>query len=219
MEVIIYYTNQPLLSKIINDTVFNKKYNILAVDTNKSFNGEFRGIKLFPQEEILDIQRQHLIALLIPLSGVAFFILVIIGMCLSLLYYFRYIQDPLLFVITAILVLAVAFTFLLALATYISLHWFYMFYIITSKRLMHVHFFRIGGFHLDEVLHERTDPLEIDREPKNFFLDFLGIEDIYVYFHRFERPEPFIFETPENSNRIEELLEEHLLTPKDRNNK
>lgn len=198
--------------------VFNKKYNILAVDTNKSFNGEFRGIKLFPKEEVLDIQRQHPIALLIPLSAVILLTLSVIGILMGLFYYSIYIQDPLVF-ITATLVMAVTFTSLLALATYIFLHWFYMFYIITSKRLMHVHFFRIGGFHLDEVLHERTDPLEIDREPKNFFLDFLGIEDIYVYFHRFERPEPFIFETPENSNRIEELLEEHLLTRKERNNK
>lgn len=218
MEVIICYTNQPALSKIINDTVYDKKYNILAVDTNKLFNGEFRGIKLFPQEEVLDIQRQHLIALLIPLSAVVLLIVVVIGILMVLFRYFGYIEDPLIS-ITAILVMMVAFTFLLALSTYIFLHWFFMFYIITNKRLMHVHFFRIGGFHLDEVLHERTDPLEIDREPKNFFLDFLGIEDIYVYFHRFERPEPFIFETPENSNRIEELLEEHLLTPKDRNNK
>lgn len=218
VEVIICYTNQPALSKIINDTIFDKKYNILAVYTNKSFNGEFRGIKLFPQEEVLDIQRQHLIALLLPLVTVILLIFAVIGILMGLFYFSVYIQDQLVF-ITAVLVLAVAFTSLLVLSTYIFLHWFYMFYIITNKRLMHVHFFRIGGFHLDEVLHERTDPLEIDREPKNFFLDFLGIEDIYVYFHRFERPEPFLFETPENSNRIEELLEEHLLTPKNRNNK
>lgn len=188
------------------------------VDTSKSFNAEFRGIKLFPQEEVLDIQRQHLIALLIPLSAVISLIIAVVGILMALFRYWGYIEDPLIF-ITAILGVTAAFTFLLAFSTYIFLHWFYMFYIITNKRLMHVHFFRIGGFHLDEVLHERTDPLEIDREPKNFFLDFLGIEDIYVYFHRFERPEPFIFETPEDSNRIEELLEEHLLTPKEKNNK
>lgn len=182
--------------------------------SNLSPNGEFKGLKLFPEEDILDIQRQHKIALLIPLSGLIFSIVLVVGVLISLIYYSRNLGESILF-IPALAASSVVLSFLFALAGYIFMHWFYMFYIITNKRLVHVHFFRIGGFHLDEVFHERTDPLEIDREPRNFFLDFLGIEDIYVYFHRFERPEPFIFEAPEDSNKIEELLEEHILKKRD----
>lgn len=185
------------------------------MNANKSFDGEFRGLKLFPEENIMDIQRQHKIALIIPLSGIIFSIILVIVMLISLIYYSGNLGGSILF-IPALTASSVALSFLSALSGYIFMHWFYMFYIITNKRLIHVHFFRIGGFHLDEVFHERTDPLEIDRKPRNFFLDFLGIEDIYVYFQRFERPEPFIFETPEDSNRIEELLEEHILKRRDR---
>ena len=74
-----------------------------------------------------------------------------------------------------------------------------------------MHFFRVGGFHLDEVFHDQTNPLEIDRHPQNFLLDLFGIEDLYVYFHRLERPEPFVFKTPANHLRIGELLESHCL--------
>lgn len=170
----------------------------------------FKGIKLFPEEEILDIQRQHVIALILPLSIVILFIFIIIGIVAGAFYYSKYIGE-LIIAVSAVLFAAVSVTFLLAFSIYIFMQWYYQFYIFTNKRLIHVHFFRIGGFHLDEILHERTEPLEIDREPQNFILDFLGIEDVYVYFHRFERPEPFIFKMPSDSARIEELLEDHLL--------
>lgn len=183
------------------------------MNANQSFDGEFKGLKLFPGEDVLDIQRQHKIGLLIPLIGIIFSIVLIALFVLSLIYYSKDLQGFIIFV-PALTASAAALSFLFALAIYVFMHWFYQFYIITNKRLVHVHLFHIGGFHLDEVLHEKTDPLEIDREPKNFLLDFLGIEDVYVYFHRFERPEPFVFETPENSKRIEELLEEHLLKRK-----
>ncbi len=170
---------------------------------------DFSGLKLFPGEEILNIQREHWVAVFIPLLLIISGILGIASL-LSFYGFSKYTQQMELLVISIALA-AIAASFLLSLATHIYLFWYYQFYIITSKRLVHVHFFRIGGFHLDEVFHEQTSPLEIDRNPQNFILDFLGIEDIYVYFHRYERPEPFIFKMPQDVNIIEDILEGYMI--------
>ena len=49
---------------------------------------------------------------------------------------------------------------------------------------------------------------EIDRKPRNIFYDFLKIYDVYVYFHKLEKEEPFIFRNPQNSQKIEDVIED-----------
>lgn len=169
----------------------------------------FKGLKLFPEEEILNIQRQHWILILPTLVIISLAILAVIAILISLFTY-QYIQQ-IQQIVFVILLAFVFITFLLALVIYLCLQWYYQIYIITTKRLVHIHFFRIAGFHLDEVLHEQTRPIEIDRNPENFIFNILEIEDVYVYFKRLERPDPFIFKTPHNSNVIVDILENHLL--------
>jgi hypothetical protein len=179
-----------------------------VLSTNKSLLA-FDGIKLFDNEEIFEVQRQHIITLLTPFFVVAVFLISGISLLFSF-FHSKYFFESFYFS-SALLFTAAFISFIQIFIIYTFMSWFYQFYIITSKRLIHVCFFRVGGFHLDEVFHRQTTPLEIDRHPQNFILDLLGIEDLYVYFQRFERPEPFIFKTPKDHIKLGELLENHSL--------
>lgn len=168
----------------------------------------FTGIKLFPSEQILDVQREHWLIVAIPISLSLGFIVTIL-VSLSFVTTKVDLGKDILALVT---LLTVAVTsFFINLAVYAFMQWFYQFYIITNKRIAHIHYFRFGGFHLDEVFHQQVNPLEIDKNPPNFFFDFLGIEDIYVYFKKMDRPEPFIFKVPQNAEVIAELLESYTL--------
>ena len=121
-------------------------------------------------------------------------------------------KKTLLSLVWIMLLLSLALLSLLStFAVYTFMRWFYQFYIITSKRLIHIHYFRVGGFHLDEVFYLQTKPTEVERHPQNFLLDFLGIEDVFVFFKNLERTVPFTFNMPPDSGKIEKLLEERLL--------
>lgn len=176
---------------------------------NGSYSKNFKGIQFFPGEEALYVRREHAIVVFFPLIIVAVVASLTVSFVLTAVY-LKYIQD--LFYLILVLLLAVALlSFLATFAVYIFMRWFYQFYIITNRRLIRIQYFRIGGFHLDEVFYLQTRPTEIERHPRNFLLDFLGIEDVFVFFKNLERTVPFIFEFPPDSARIEELLETHLL--------
>ncbi len=168
-----------------------------------------QGIQFFPHEEAFYVQREHVVVLLLPAVGIILTALLTISFVLAAVY-FQYIQDP--FYLILMLLFSLALLCLLSIfAVYTFMRWFYQFYIITSKRLIHIHYFRIGGFHLDEVFYLQTEPTEVERHPQNFLLDFLGIEDVFVYFKNLERTVPFTFNMPPDSGKIEKLLEERLL--------
>lgn len=173
-------------------------------------NGKhLQGIELFPNEEAFYVQREHVIVLFFPAVAIFLVTFLTIGFVLAA-FYFQYIQD-LFYLILMLLSALVLLSALSTYAVYTFMQWFYQFYIITSKRLIHIHYFRIGGFHLDEVFYIQTRPLEIGRHPQNFLLDFLGIEDIFVHFKNLERTVPFIFQMPPDPDKIEQLLEGSLL--------
>lgn len=162
-------------------------------------------IKLLPGEKILCLQRQHFVALLFPM------LVPIITVAVLFILLFLYQSAVEFFPISAVMQLAVVltmFSFLLVFETFTFMRWYYQFYIITSKCLLHIHFFRIGGYHFDEVFLEKTPIREIDKNAPNAFYDLFDIDDVYVHFQRLERPEPFIFVTPKDPQVIENLLEE-----------
>lgn len=88
------------------------------------------------------------------------------------------------------------------------MNWYYQFYIITTRCLLHIHFFRIGGFYFDEVFLDKVSQQEIDRHAPNLLCDLLGLYNVCIYFSHIERPEPFIFQTPSDSRAIENILED-----------
>lgn len=165
---------------------------------------KYEFFKLFPDEKILCTQRQHWIVLLSPIiTGIIVLLITLVAA--------GFLSSQKIILVPSSLVLILVLTvlsFLIILGTFVFMYWYYQFYIITNKRIFHIHFFRIGGFHSDEVFLDISPEREIDRKPPNIFYDLLGIEDVYVYFHRAERPEPFIFKTPSNAEKIEVLLEE-----------
>ncbi len=173
------------------------------------YRKDFKGLQFFPEEEVLDVQRQHVATLIIPLMLIIFSIFLTIGFVAGL-FYFQGTQESA-YVIFLLPLTAAVLSLLSMFVIYLFMRWFYQFYIITSKRLIHIHYFRIGGFHLDEVFYLQTKPTEMERRPQNFFLDFLGIEDVSVYFKNLERTIPFVFNAPPDSAKIEALLEKHLL--------
>ncbi len=169
---------------------------------------EKEAIRLLPGEKILCLQRQHFVAFLFPMLVP----IIIAGVFLLLLFLYQETVDV--FPISATMQLAVIFSmfsFLLVFETFAFMRWYFQFYIITTKCLLHIHFFRIGGYHFDEVFLEKTPIREIDRSAPNALYDLFDIDNVYVHFQRLERPEPFIFVTPENPQIIEDLLEEGVL--------
>lgn len=147
-------------------------------------------IKLFPNEKIVLVERQHKVALLAQL----FLILAIFLLCFGA---FVFLFNQQIIVLSQDSVFAVfygtllGFSALVSLAIFVFLYWYYQFYIVTSQRLVHVHFFRLGGFHFDEVLLSSTHEGEIERHSENFLYDIFDIDDVSVHFRRTERPDRF----------------------------
>lgn len=156
-------------------------------------------------EKVLCVQRQHIIALIFPM------LFPLLGLILLLtllffsqkLFFFSFFNSLYIFYLVLTAVAAI-----LIFETFIFMRWYYQFYIITNRCIMHIHFFRLGGYHIDEVFLERIKEQEIDRKAPNLLLDLFDIEDVYVYFPHLEREAPFIFNMPSNPKKIEDILKE-----------
>lgn len=161
-------------------------------------------------EELLDVQRQHFIVVFFKFFFLIFLsILVIVALFFEINY--RYVLPEWLIPLFSGKFLVGFTLFMLSifstLGTYIFMRWYYQFYIITNKRVMHVHFFRLMGFYEEEIFFEKVTTERIDRNAPNILYDFLGIEDVYVYMLSIESAEPFIFKSPQNAQKIENILE------------
>ena len=166
-------------------------------------------IKCSPGEKVICVQRRHKIALIGPL------LFPIIGILILLFIFMFTVQilpegATIFFLNPTILiyVIMLSASLILLLETFNFMTWYYQFYIITNRALLHRHFFTIGGFYSDVVFLDEIHQQEIIREPPNFIYDFLKVQDVYVYFHKLEREEPFIFQAPSNAQEIEDLLQD-----------
>ncbi|MBI2622237.1 hypothetical protein HYW66_01210 [Candidatus Microgenomates bacterium] len=161
-------------------------------------------VRLLPGEKILLLQRQHWIIIVMRALLDLLIFVVALGIALAFL-----VQQTIAISFSLVIAMLLFITaFILVHTVFSFFFWYYQFYIITNKCLIHVHFFRVGGYHFDEVFLEKTPMREIDTNPPNIFFDLLNLDDVYVYFQRLERPEPFIFKTPSDAQAIEDLLED-----------
>ncbi|MBI4091960.1 MAG: hypothetical protein HY427_02030 [Candidatus Levybacteria bacterium] len=166
-------------------------------------------IRFSPGEKVVCVQRRHKIVLIGPL------LLPIIG-AFMLLFASMFIIQILPPEATASFLNPTIFAYIIILSTSLVLlleafnfmTWYYQFYIITNRALLHRHFFTIGGFYSDVVFLDEVHQQQITRHPPNFICDFLKVQDVNVYFHKLEREEPFIFQTPSNAQEIEDLLQD-----------
>lgn len=170
----------------------------------KNRNSHFSNIvKLHSKEKICEVQRQHIVALLIPAS-----LIIVGGIILILLPLILNTQKIIPF---SSLIIVYFFLFVGSLVpvllTFVFMFWYYQFYIITTRCIMHRHFFRLGGYYSEEVFLETSPEREIIREASNYLFGLLDIEDVIVYF---QRPglENFTFKMPENPQKIEDSLEQ-----------
>ncbi len=166
-------------------------------------------IKCGPGEKVLCVQRQHPITLatsmIPPIIGA---LIIFIGVVFVSFLLPIPVSTGLLWTSIIPYVALTILSGLLVAETFNFMTWYYQFYIITNKALLHKHFFTIGGFYSDAVFLEEIHQQEIIRQPPNVIYDFLRIQDVYIYFHKLEREEPFVFKTPENAQRIEDLLQD-----------
>lgn len=166
-------------------------------------------VKCVAGEEIICVQRKHLIILLGHLLLLSFTILTI-PFSFSLIFFtypdlFKMVVANQVLIVYGVLALASIF---LVIALYLFLSWYYHFYVITSIALIDRYSFRLGGPYSEVVFGDKMHVQEIVRKPRNIFYDFLKIYDVYVYFHKLEKEEPFIFRNPENSQQIEDIIED-----------
>ena len=163
-------------------------------------------LKLSVGERIICVQRQHWTILVFPLLFALFVLILVSGASILLFAQKLIVIPPLgnafllhlfLFILGGVIVFE----------TYTYLFWFYQFYIITNKRIAHRRHFTFGGRHIDEVFLEATPVKEIIRDAQNPLFDMLQLEDVYIYFQRLERPDPFIFKKPEDAREIETIME------------
>ena len=165
-------------------------------------------VKCVAGERIICVQRQHpviffeqTIVLTISLLAVPIFLLIISNTLVA--QSFPILKDPIFIVCTILFAISVYLVF----EIYIFLNWYFHFYVITNKALTERFSFRIAGPYSEVVFGEKLHIQEIIRKPLNIVYDFLKIQDVYVYFHKQEKEEPFIFKSPQNSQQIEDELE------------
>lgn len=164
-------------------------------------------IKLAHRETILNVQRQHwllpAVKMVLPVVAASFFIIAFIALSSQ-----GIVPSIPRFTTIQIYLSLAAIAIALLIELYIFMDWYYQFYVITTRCLLHMYFFRIGGYYFDEVFLDQIKQQEFSRRASNFVADFLGIYDVSVYFSHIERPEPFVFHAPSNSSIIEDILED-----------
>ena len=173
-------------------------------------------VKCVEGESILCVQRKHPVILIGHLLLLSFTILTIpFSFSLILFTYpglLNIVSASPVLIVYGVLALAAIF---LVIAIYLFLSWYYHFYVITNKALIDRYSFRIGGPYSEVIFGDKMHVQEIDRKPRNIFYDFLRIYDVYIYFYKLEREEPFIFRNPQNSQEIEDLIEDLSAAGKD----
>lgn len=71
----------------------------------------------------------------------------------------------------------------------------------------------MAGFYSESVMLNQMHEQRMERDSPNLIYDFLKIQDLYIFFHKLEREEPFIFKTPEDAQLLEDLLQELIIKP------
>lgn len=190
-------------TKVLFD--FKKRGNI---NKEKKRLEDFPIVKCILGEKILCVQRQHSIKLIAPL---VLRTIVVLSILFPLFAISPSIQQILPFALNNSVI--IAYIMLTALSTFFVIEifsfmtWYYQFYVITNKAIIHRYCFRIGGPYSEVVYHDKMHIQDVTRNSSNVIYDFLKIQDIYVYFHEIERKESFIFKTPSDAQAIEDLLD------------
>ena len=162
-------------------------------------------LKLSEGESVVCIQRIHPLAFFLA-ATTRFVAEVFLFVSFLLL-----VNTPILFSSTVLVngfVALAGVTSILLVEIYAFLSWYYQFYMITNKAIIHKRFFRIAGGYSEVVFLDQMHQQEIDRNPPNLLYDYLRIENVTVRFHKFERDEPFVFTTPENAQEIEDAIQD-----------
>jgi hypothetical protein len=160
-------------------------------------------IYLLSGEKIYTIQRKHVISIAPPLVSCILIMFATI-IAFILLYRVFSIVNPL-FTIDIVL-LAVSLS--AALGMFIIMNWFYQFYIITNKRLLYIHFFRVRGQHVEEVFIEAGTEMKINRAANNLIYDILNLEDVHIEFRHNDLLEPYTIQTPAHPEELERMLDQ-----------
>lgn len=182
---------------------------------DKSRLEDFPIVKCVEGEKILLVQRQHPIILFNKLFLQVLLFAAIGISSISIIYTFLNI-FPSVFsnkILSFYIGLTILSAFFLG-VIYTFMSWYFHFYIITNKAILVRYGFHITGPFSDAVFGEHMHIQQIIRNPQNMLYDFLKIEDVYVYFYKLEREEPFIFKTPSNPQAIEELLQDLIMDSK-----
>ena len=161
-------------------------------------------LKLLNKEKVLYAERKHFITFISSLLLHPLIILIVFGLTLYLLQQ----HLPNIFHLASFDLSLCILCLLAVLGTYLFMDWYYDFYVITNQRLIKVHYFHTVGTHYDEVFHHSDAETEISLVTNNLLYDLLNIEDVQVRFRSLARVEPFIFHTPSNSRKLEEILEQ-----------
>ncbi len=165
-------------------------------------------VKCAAGEKILCAQREHPVTYILAMLArlvteififISFFLVAYSTLALANLF----VNKQILFLLVAI----IGSSTILLIELYAFLSWYYQFYIVTNKAIVHKRFFRISGFYSEVIFLEQIHQQEIDRSPPNLLYDYLRIENVTVLFHKLEREDPFFFHAPENAQEIEDAIQ------------
>ncbi|MEX2013055.1 MAG: hypothetical protein WD967_01485 [Candidatus Levyibacteriota bacterium] len=164
-------------------------------------------VKCAPGEKVLLVQRRHIVSLLdsIVLEGIITMVvlLAIFSPIIFNVFLFFDFYNLTFALYIGLAVLSIFFTR----SIYTFLHWYYQLYVITNRAIIHRSFFRIVGEYSETVYGDKMHVQDVTRKATNTIYDYFKIQDVYVYFHKLERERPFIFKTPENAQKVDDLIQ------------
>jgi hypothetical protein len=155
-------------------------------------------------EKIYSIQRKHWVSLVFFLS---IHLLIIITLVLLGIFLFSQ-AFPHIVPMLSIDGILLLLSFMAVGGMAAVMDWFFQFYIITNKRIIKIHFFRIQGQYFEEIFIGSGEEIAISRATQNIIFDMLGVEDIHIAFRHEHRLEPFTVEQPSDPDEIEKVLDE-----------
>ena len=168
---------------------------------------DFPVVKCAPGEKILLVQRRHKISLIDSMFIETLIIIAALFAIFSPIIFKDFISLSFYNITLALYIAAVIISMFLLRAIHNFLAWYYQLYIVTNRAIIHRLFFRIVGEYSETVYGDKMHVQNVDRKATNTIYDYLRIQDVYVYFHKLEREEPFVFKTPENAQKVDDLIQ------------
>lgn len=165
--------------------------------TNTIPHDEIKNFITLDDEKVILVQRKHWVLM----SGPIIILLLLFG--LAEIIFFTglviYLAMPLLFAGLTILFINVALSYVVK----IIIGWHGHLYIVTTKRIMEVHYVPFSSYHVNDLLLDQMSIAEIEVDVGNIFNELMGKGDVIIHLNQYAHESLFTLRDVDQPRKME----------------